>query len=199
LLTDAEKERLAERLRRRMRNMRVVIVGSSFLLAIVLAFWIRKLPDFLQSLLASSPRAWLLLCIAYVLPCFALVTLVPIAHYRVVHPVLRGALLMVIAPAGPLVPIKLMAETTSARALTGRLILVTLALLACGLSAYLAAYLSPSLDTELLLTLDVLFGFAAVWMAILFALAAVWYMTVLVVKLKAQSPPRGSWGSSGSG
>ena len=199
LLTDAQKERLAERLRRRMRKMRVAIVGSSFLLAIALAFWIRKLPDFLHSLLAGSPRAWLLLCLAYVLTCFTLVTLVPIAQYRLVHPVLRAARLMVVGPAGPLVPIRLVAETTSARALTGRLILVTLALLACGLSAYLAAYLSPSLDTELLLTLNVVFGLAAAWMAVLFALAAVWYVTVLAVKLKAQPPPGGSRGSSGSG
>jgi hypothetical protein len=188
LLTDAQKERLAERLHRRVRNMQLVMVGLCFLLAIPFAFWVRKLPDFLRSLLAGSPPAWLLLCLVYALTFVALITLVSIAHYRLAHPVLRDACR--IGRAGPLFPIRLMAETTSGSSLTGRLILVTLALLACGLSAYAAAYLSRSLDAELLLTLDVLFGLAAVSMAILFGLAAVWYVTVLVVKLRAQRSAR---------
>ena len=79
-----------------------------------------------------------------------------IAQKRFVHPVLRDA--RRIGPAGPLVPIRLIAETTSARSLAGQLILVTLALLASGLAAYVAAYLSRLLDDELLLTLDVFFG-----------------------------------------
>jgi hypothetical protein len=189
LLTDVQKERLAERMRRGLRTTYLVTIGLCFLLAIPLAFWIRKLPDFLRSFVAGSPGAWLLLCVVFVLVSGTLpATGVFITQKRFVHPVLRDA--RRIGPAGPLVPIRLMAETTSARSLTGRLILVTLALLACWLSASVAAYLSRSLDDELLLTLDVLFGLAALGMAVLFGLAALWYVTVLVVKLKARVAAR---------
>ena len=184
LLTDAQKESLAERLRRRMRKMQLVIVGFGFLLAVPLTFWFTKLPDFLRSLLAGSPGAWLLLCLVYVTLATLVFITAFITHYRLVHPMLRDA--HRIRPASPLLPIRLMAETMAARFLTGRLILVTFALLACGLSAYVAAYLSRSLDAGLMLILDVLFGLSAVWMAGFFGLAAVWYATVLVVKLGAQ-------------
>jgi hypothetical protein len=134
--------------------------------------------------MAGSPRAWLLLCLVYLLTCGTLVAAVFINHYHLVYPVLRDA--RRIGPAGPVWSIRLMAETTSATALGGRIVLVTLALLACGLSAFVADYLSRSLDAELLLTMAALFGLVAVCMAVFFGLAAVWYVTVFVVKLRGQ-------------
>jgi hypothetical protein len=184
LLMDAQKERFTERLRRGLRTMYLVTIGSCVLAAILIAFWFPSLPDLLRSLMAGSPRAWLLLCLVYLLPCGALVAVVFINHYRLVHPVLRDA--RRIGPAGPGWSIRLMAETTSGTALAGRIALVTLGLLACGLLAFVAAYLSRSLDAELLLTMVALFGFVAVCMAVFFGLAAVWYVTVFVVKLRAQ-------------
>jgi hypothetical protein len=184
LLTDAQKERLAERLRHGLRTAYLVTIGSCVLAAIPLTFWFPKLPDLLRSLMAGLPRAWLLLCLVYLLTCCTLVTAVFINHYRLVHPVLRDARRM--GPADSVWSIRLMAETTSARALGGRIVLVTLALLACGLLAFVAAYLSRSLDAELLLTVAALFGLVAVCMTVFFGLAAAWYVTVFVVKLRAQ-------------
>ena len=185
-LTDAQKERLVERMRRGVRTTYLVTIGLCVVpVATPLAFRFRQLPDFLRSLVAGSPSAWLLLCLVFVLFYGSFTAIGAfITQKRFVHPVLRDA--RRIGPADPLVPTRLIAEMTSARSLTGRLILVTLALLASGLAAYVAAYLSRLLDDELLLTLDVAFGLFAVWMAVAFGLAAVWYATVLVVKLGAQ-------------
>jgi len=160
LLTNAQKEKLIERMRRGVRTTYLVaILLCVVLMPIPLAFWFRfpQLADFLRSLVAGSPSAWLLLCLVFVLfsATFA-ATGAFITQKRFVHPVLRDA--RRIGPAGPLVPIRLIAETTSFRSLTGRLILVTLALLASGLAAYGAAYLSRLLDDELLLALDVALG-----------------------------------------
>jgi len=187
LLTNAQKERLVERMRRGVRMAYLVAMGLWVVLVTALASWFRfpQLPDLLRSLVAGAPGAWLLLCLVFVVFCGTFVaTGAFITQKRFVHPVLRDA--RRIGPADPLVPTRLIAEMTSARSLTGRLILVTLALLASGLAAYVAAYLSRLLDDELLLTLDVAFGLFAVWMAVAFGLAAVWYATVLVVKLGAQ-------------
>jgi hypothetical protein len=114
-----------------------------------------------------------------------------ITHKRVVQPVLRDA--RRIGPADSVSLIRLTAETTSSRSLAGRLILVTLALLASGLAAYVAAYLSRLLGDELLLTLDVVFGLFVVWTAVVFGGLLSGTLTVLVVKLKAQrsgGPPQ---------
>ena len=184
LLTDAQKERLAERMRRGLRTMYLATIGLCFLLGFLVAFWFRKLPDFLRSLLVGSPGAWLLLCVVLVLVYGTLAATGVFITQKRVHPVLRDA--RRIGPAGPVSALRLMAETTSASSLTGRLILVTLALLVCGLAASVAAHLSRSLDDELLLALDVLFGLSGVWMAVHLGLAAIWYVTVLLVKLKAQ-------------
>jgi len=186
-------------MRRGLRTTYLVTIGLCFLLGFPLAFWFWKLPDFLRSLLIGSPGAWLLLCLVFVLVFGTLAaTGVFIIQKRLVQPMLRDA--HRIGPAGPLVPIRLIAETTSARSLMRWLILVTLALLVCGFVAYVAAYLSRSLDDELLLTLDVIFGLSVVSMVVPFGLAAIWYVMVLVVKLKARGPPSGGpWGSSGSG
>jgi len=172
LLTDAQKERLTEGLRLWMRTMTLVLVGLIILGAIPLAIWRTKLPDLLRALLAGSPGAWLLLCLVFVLFYGSFTAIGAfITQKRFVHPVLRDA--RRIGPAGPLVPIRLIAETTSARSLMRWLILVTLALLVCGFVAYVAAYLSRSLDDELLLTLDVIFGLSVVSMVVPFGLAAI--------------------------
>src|SRR5215472_5911262 len=58
LLTDAQKERLAERMRRGLRTMYLATIGLCFQLGFLVAFWSPKLPDFLRSLLVGSPGAW---------------------------------------------------------------------------------------------------------------------------------------------
>jgi len=165
LLTDAQKERLTEGLRRWVRTAALTTIGFAILLAIPLAF---RFSDFLRSLLAGSPRAWLLLCLVLMLVWGTLATAVFIAKKRWFHPVLRDA--RRIGPAGPLSALRLMAESTAVGELRRRIIMITLALLACVL--YLSMF---SLDAELLLAMAVLFG-----------LLDVWYMGVLVSKLRVQ-------------
>jgi hypothetical protein len=188
LLTNAQKERLTEGLRRCMRTAALMTIGFVVLLAIPLAFWLPKLPDLLRWLLAGSPSVWLLLCFAPVLVWGALATAVFLAQKRWFHPVLSDA--RRIGPAGPLSALGLMAEMTAVGDLRIRIIGITLVLLACGLFACVTAYLSPSsLDAELLLVMAVLFG-----------LLDVWYVGVLVLKRRGgKSLPGGPWGSSGSG
>jgi hypothetical protein len=70
LLTNAQKERLVERMRRGVGTTYLVVIGMCVvLLATPLAFWFRfpQLADFLRSLAAGSPSAWLLLCLVFVL------------------------------------------------------------------------------------------------------------------------------------
>ncbi len=55
LLTDVEKERLAERLRRGLRTLRLAF-GVCVLAGASLAFWV---PDLPRLLVAGSPVAWL--------------------------------------------------------------------------------------------------------------------------------------------
>lgn len=188
LLTNAQKERLTEGLRRCMRTAALLTIGFVILLAIPLAFWLPKLPDLLRWLLAGSPGVWLLLCLALVLVYGTLATAVFIAQKRWLHPVLSDA--RRIGPAGPLSALRLMAATMAVGELRRRIIEITLALLACGFFACVTAYLSPSsLDAELLQVMAVLFG-----------LIDVFYVAVLVFKLREEmSPPSGPWGSSGSG
>jgi len=188
LLTDAQKERLTEGLRLWMRTTTLVVVGLIILGAIPLAIWRTKLPDLLRGLLAGSPGAWLLVCLVLVLLCGTLVSAVFVAQKRWFDPVLRDA--RRIGPAHSVSLTKLTAETTSVRELRSQIIREILALLASVMAACVAAYLSPSsLYAELLLAMAVVFG-----------LFAVWYVTVLVVKLRAErSPLGGPWGSSGSG
>jgi len=191
LLTEAQKEKLTEGLRLCVRTAVLVVIGCIILPAIALAIiWFPKLPDLqdlLTSFLAGSPGVWLLLCLVFVLVYCTLTAIVFIAQKRWVHPVLRDA--RRIGPAGPVSALRLIAETTSARELRGRIIGITLALLASVIAAGAASYLSPfSLDAELLLVMAALFG-----------LLDLWYMAALVLKFrKERSRPTGPWGASGS-
>jgi len=174
LLADAQKERLVEGLRCWVRAAALAVIGlCAVVSAILLAFRHLKQPDPLSWLLAGSPGVWLLLCLLFVLAYGMVATAVLIGQKALVHPVLRDA--RRIGPAGPVSPIRLMAETTSIRELRRRIIGIALALLACGLLTCVATYLSRSLDAELLLVMAVSFG-----------LLAVWYVALLVVKLRAQ-------------
>jgi len=176
LLTDAQKQKLTEGLRRCVLTAALVTIGFVILPAIPIALWLR--------LLGGSQGAWLLLGLALVLVCGMLVTAVSIAQKRWVHPVLRDA--RRIGSARPVSVLRLTAETTSIRELRRRIILITLALSACVLFVLAKGYLSvPSPDTEALLVLAALFG-----------LLDIWYVAVLVFKLGADRSPPGPRGSS---
>ena len=180
LLTDAQKDKLAERLRRWQQTATLVTIGLIILLAIPLAVWVEKLPDLLGLLLTGAPRAWLTLFLGFVLLYATLAVMFFIAKKHLIPPVLRDA--RRIGRAGPVSVIRLMAELTSRRELRRRIIVATLA----GLLACVPAYLSPSsVDAELLLVMAVSFG-----------LLDVWYVALLVIKLRAErSPPHGGRGA----
>lgn len=162
LLTDVEKERLAGGLRRGLQKVQIVLFGVCVLAAVPLAF---RLPDVLRALRAGSPGAWLLVFLVFVLIGGMLASAVVITHYRLIHPILRGA--RRIGPADPDSVISLLTETTPARK---RIVRLALLLLTCGFGAYLSAHLSPSSpDADLLLVLSILLGLVAVWDAALLA------------------------------
>jgi hypothetical protein len=172
LLTDPQKERLTEGLRRWMRTTPLLIIGLIMLELIPLAIWLPKLPDFLRWVRAGSPGVWLLLCLVLVLACGTIATATLVAQERLFNPVLRDA--RRIGPAVSVSLIRLTAETTSLRELRSRIIWDTLALLASVTVACVAAYLLPSsLEAEVLLLMAVVFG-----------LSAIWYVKVLVFKLR---------------
>jgi polyferredoxin len=79
LLTDVEKERLAQRLR---RGMRIVVFGLVFL-TVPLAFWLPPfwLPDLVSQLVAGSTGAWLLFCLVVLVLMGVLVPAIFIAHF----------------------------------------------------------------------------------------------------------------------
>jgi len=176
LLTDVEKERLAGRLRRGFRMLRLVAFGVWVLAVVPLAFWLPAfwLPDLLRQLVAGSPGAWLLLSLVVLVLMGVLVPAIGIAHYRLVEPVLRAVRRIGPASYERISMIKLQADMRSA---SGLIVRSVLALLACGLGAYLSLY--PSRGAELLLVSSVAMG-----------LVTVWHAALLVVKLRAQRSAR---------
>src|SRR5262249_23960157 len=135
------------------------------------AFW---LPDLLRQLVAGSPVAWLLFSLVVLVLTGVLVPSIGIAHYRLVEPTLHTARQIGPAPHERFSIIKLQADMRSG---TGLIVQSVLALLACGLGAYLSLY--PSREAELLLVLSVGMGLVTVWHAVL-----------LVVKFRAQRSAR---------
>jgi len=146
--------------------VRALVLGVCVLAAVPLAFWL-PLPDLVRQLVAGSPGTWLLFSLVVVVLTGVLVPAIGIAHHRLVEPVLRTAQRIGSAPHERISMIKLQADMTSA---TGLIVRSVLALLACGLGAYLSLY--PSGEAELLLVLSVAMG-----------LVSVWHAALLVVKL----------------
>jgi hypothetical protein len=174
LLTDAQKAALEQRLNRYV------------LMSIVLAFMLVGLGDFtliimVPDLDASSPKAWLLVCVVGIVVAIPLIPVLFFFRHRVIEPVLSTA--RHVGPAQPdrlgFIVLKDMIKRYTERKSANFLII------------WIALLLLLSADNTIRYALVIpARGFSLLFLVVALWLVTLWYAALLVFKLRAQRSGR---------